>query len=208
MASQMEFFHVGFFPKRCVTRENWHSLQPENANYHFPAPAPIDQLCSVSSCIVKGLVGFDYPEISENSFNQYGGFNQLATALDLIRKQAPGEFELYAYGVPEVLYEEGQSHPEEIGCVEPDEIEVDSPAYDKLGYDVVELRYCSFMCSPLSCNGQAGENRELVNQYCLVENESDAIKLAIDFSINKPEPGPYVIVEVWKYVYPLDASIL
>lgn len=58
-----------------------------------------------------------------------------------------------AYGIPEVLYEDGQSQPNEIGCVEPDEL-----------------------------------------------GEDDAITLATKFSINRPEPGPYCLVEVWKHV--------
>jgi hypothetical protein len=196
----MNFFLIGFFPKQRVTRGNWHALHKKEADYYFPAPSPVEQLCSVSNCIVKALVGFDYPDISMNSFNQYGGFNQIETALVIMAKERTSEFDLYAYGISEVLYEDGQSQPNEIGCVEPDELEEDCLTFRKLGYDVVEMRYCSFGCSPLSCNGQAGMHKDILNPYCLVEHDADAIALATKFSIDKPEPGPYCIVEVWKYV--------
>ena len=196
----MDFFLIGFFPKSRVTRGNWHELHKDEPDYHFPAPLPVEHLCSVSNCMVKGLVGFDYPGISMDSFNQYGGFNKIETARGVMAKEHQAEFDLFAYGIPEVLYEDGLSQPNELGCVEPDELEEDSLAFQKLGYDVVEMRYCSFGCSPLSCNGQAGMYKDIINQYCLVEHETDAIALATEFSINKPEPGPYCIVEVWKYV--------
>jgi hypothetical protein len=202
----MNFYLIGYFPKRRVTRDTWESIQMGQSDYAFPAPDLVEQICSVSNCIVKGLVGFDYPDISMNSFNQYGGFNQLKAALEVMAKEHTDEFELYAYGISDVLYDDGQSQPLEIGCVEPDEIDDDSPAFQKLGYDVVEMRYCSFGCSPLSCNGQASMNQAVLNRYCLVEQQVDAIKLACDFSVTKPEPGPYCIVEVWKYVGRLDTN--
>ncbi len=198
----MNFYLIGYFPKRRVTRDTWQSVQSGQSDYAFPAPDLLEQLCSVSNCIVKGLDGFDYPEITLNSFNQYGGFNQLNAALEVMAKVQPDAFELFAYGISDVLYDDGQSQPLEIGCVEPDEINDDSQAFKKLGYDVVEMRYCSFGCSPLSCNGQAGMNLDVLNQYCLVELQDDAIKMASDFSVTKPEPGPYCIVEVWKYSGP------
>lgn len=196
----MNFFLIGFFPKQRATRSNWQSLHKEETDYYFPAPSTVEQLCSVSNCIVKALVGFDYPDISMSSFNQYGGFNLIQTALGVMAKQHAADFDLFAYRIPEVLYEDGQSQPNEIGCVEPEEVEEDSLTFQKLGYDVVEMRYCSFGCSPLSCNGQAGNYKDILNPYCLVEHEADSITLATKFSIDKPEPGPYCIVEVWKHV--------
>ena len=167
----MNFFLIGYFPKQRVTRGNWHALRKDDAIFSA-APSPVEQLCSVSNCIVKALVGFDYPDISMNSFNQYGGFNQIETALGLMSKEHTAEFDLYAYGIPEILYEDGQSQPNEIGCVEPNELDQDGLAFQKLGYDVVEMRYCSFGCSPLSCNGQAGIYNDILNQYCLVGRRS------------------------------------
>jgi hypothetical protein len=195
----MEYFLIGFFPKKRVTRSNWQTLH-EDVNRRFPAPVPVEQLCSVSNCIVKGIKVFDYQEISMASFNQYGGFNQIKTSLEISAKDGNSEFDIYAYALPEFIFQDGQLQPHEIGCVDPDEIPEDSQDFSKIGYDVVEINYCSFHCSPLTCNWQANRYEDMLNEYCLVENEADAITVAISFSIDKPEPGPYIIVEIWKYV--------
>jgi len=197
----MDFFLIGFFPKLRVTRANW-KLQDDRPN-DFPAGDYVVQLCSVSNCIVKGLRGFDYPQLTKDSFNQYGGFNHLETALAVIEQQkTEAEFDIFAYALPEQIYEDGQLQVAEIGCVEPDEIADDSTEFEKLGFDVVQMEYCSFGCSPLSCNGQAGLNLDLLNEFGLIKSELGAVKLATEFSISKPEPGPYIIVEVWRYVPP------
>ena len=202
----MDYFLVGFFPKKRVTRSNWKSLNERNTDDNFPCPQPVEQLCSVSDCIVDGIEVFDYQEISMASFNQYGGFNHLRTALEIMAKDGGSEFDLYGYALPECIFRDGQVDPEEIGCVEPDDLDEDCPDFVKLGYDVVEIQHCSFMCSPLTCNWKAGMNKSILNQYCLVEHEEDAIKLATDFSITKPEPGPYIIVEIWKYIGPNEVN--
>ena len=70
-------------------------------------------------------------------------------------------------------------------------------AFDCLGYDAVELTDGQCLgCSPLSCNGEAAQHP--VNRYCLVATEQEGIALARRFSISKPEPGPYSVVEVWR----------
>jgi hypothetical protein len=37
-----------------------------------------------------------------------------------------------------------------------------------------------------------------MNRYCLVSKERAALELACRFSIDKPEPGPYCVVDVWR----------
>jgi len=202
----MDYYLIGFFPKKRVTRSNWKSISDQNTDANFPAPYPVEQLCSVSNCIVDGLEVFEYQDISMNSFNQYGGFNQLNVAIDIIAKDGADAFDLYGFALPEFIFQDGLLQPEELGCVEPDDLGEDCPNLVKLGYDVVEIATCSFMCSPLTCNSEAWRNQNLVNQYCLIEHEADAIKLATEFSITKPEPGPYIIVEIWKYAGPKAAA--
>jgi hypothetical protein len=75
--------------------------------------------------------------------------------------------------------------------------------YNRLGYDVTECQIdqsYSFGCSPLSlgCNGLAVGMGSLVNRYCLVDDVGAAYDMAILFGVQQPEPGPYVIVEVWR----------
>ena len=185
----MEYFLVGFFPKHRWTRENF----PDS----FPAPKFVQQICSASNCIVKGPSCFDYPAISEVSFNQYGGFNRLEDAKSVIPSGHREEYDIFAYWIPEMIYEDGQTKPAEIGCVEPDEIPPENDDFEVIGFDVIEMAYCSIGHSPLTCNGQAGLYESMLNKYCLVQKEADAIKLAEKFSIEKPEPGNYTVVEVW-----------
>ena len=40
--------------------------------------------------------------------------------------------------------------------------------------------------------------KSAVNRYCFVATESEATDLARNFSVTKPEPGPYCVVEVWR----------
>lgn len=75
--------------------------------------------------------------------------------------------------------------------------------YEVLGFDVVEMepdapsgpsRLPPFGHAPLSCNYLA---RELpVNEYCLVDSEDEARRLAERFAEEQPEPGTYFVVRV------------
>jgi ankyrin repeat protein len=75
--------------------------------------------------------------------------------------------------------------------------------YTWLGYDVTECtieQSWGMGCSPLSpgCNSVAYEMGTIVNRYCLVDDLAAAYDLAILFGVQQPEPGPYIIVEVWR----------
>jgi hypothetical protein len=71
------------------------------------------------------------------------------------------------------------------------------PGYRSLGFDVAgKLDYgiWGFGCSPLSCNGLATEYP--VNAHCLLDDLDAAFAAAQRFSIEKPEPGKYIVAEV------------
>jgi hypothetical protein len=70
----------------------------------------MEQLCSVSNCIASGLDTFDYQEISIASFNHYGGFDPITTAFEVMEKNGSRDFDLYVYAVPELIFQDGQSH--------------------------------------------------------------------------------------------------
>jgi len=79
----------------------------------------------------------------------------------------------------------------------------DLSRFTRIGYDIKECTGNSFWglgCAPLSprCNGMAAGMGALINQWCLVDDLASAYDLAIMFGISKPEPGPYVSVEVWQ----------
>jgi hypothetical protein len=79
----------------------------------------------------------------------------------------------------------------------------DLTRFTRLGYDVTEYLngpHGWTGCSPLSpyCNGVYLEVSTLINRYCLVEDLAAAFDLAVEFGVRQPEPGPYLIVEVWR----------
>lgn len=85
--------------------------------------------------------------------------------------------------------------------------EPDRTLYSQLGYDITEcvLERGEQMgswsgCSPLAlgCNGLAPGMGSLVNRYCLANDMGTAYDMAIIFGARQPEPGPYLIVEVWR----------
>jgi hypothetical protein len=191
----VEYTLIGYFPKLRLNRESWSQPQGD-----FPAPSSINRIASVSYCLAKGPTSFDFPEISQASFNQYGGFNRLADARSAIDKSAiegHNEYDLYAYALPSLIYTDGIAVPLEIGCIEPEEFPDSGVSYVRVGFDVVEMEHCNLGHSPLTCNGQAGLVTDMLNEYCLIAREEDAISLAKRFSIEKPEPGSYTFIEVW-----------
>jgi hypothetical protein len=75
--------------------------------------------------------------------------------------------------------------------------EADLSAYDFLGYDPVEYTdVLNYGCSPLSCNGMEADFP--VNRYCLLDSLESAYQAATAFGIEQPEPGPYILFEIWR----------
>ncbi len=58
------------------------------------------------------------------------------------------------------------------------------------------LNHISFGCAPLSCNHEA--KNYPINRWCLLDNIEDARRAMHTFAAEKPEPGPYMIAEVWR----------
>jgi len=196
----MEFTLVGYFPKRKVTRSGWVSPYKEYPGATFPAPMPVEEICSASHCIAGR------PEILNNliRFNEYGGYESPEQAWAEVPNEHLKDYDLFALGIGPFLYRDGKEEPldfsemESSGISEQEISEV-TENFVLLGYDAVQLDYhTSLGCSPLSCNGQTiGVN---LNRYCLVDTENEGIELARRFSIDNPEPGPYCLVEVWREV--------
>lgn len=127
-------------------------------------------------------------------------------------------FYVYAYRVFPVLFDtsgvaqlltEAQLFK---GQTPPSEDAVNWEEYTFLGYDVVEMhsKYCDGLgCSPLSCNSRFQEYTEECNEYCLIKDKDVAYKLAVECGVEQPEPGPYVITQVWRKPYkPLHQSVM
>lgn len=182
---------VGYFPKRRVTRSKWVSPYPEYPNAEFPAPVPVEEICSVSTCIA----GTPNTLMSEVPFNEYGGYDTLASAWLAVAPDLRQQFDLYAYRLAPALFRDGQ---QEFLEVPENNLEPLPCTFACLGYDAVELThsYYCWGCSPLSCNDMA--EKVAVNRYCLVTTEQEGMDMARAFSVSKPEPGPYCLVEVWR----------
>jgi hypothetical protein len=107
-------------------------------------------------------------------------------------------YDFYAYKVFPCCFVDGRREafaPPSLNC-EP------LPAdYERLGYDAVNRTCCPhFECAPLCCNGMAQEIP--VNRFCLIDEPERALQVARDFSVRKPEPGTYFVLEVWRKVSP------
>jgi hypothetical protein len=123
--------------------------------------------------------------------NEWGFFDTWTDA----RRVAPSKFDgfaMFAYRLLPARFKHGRTSSLTIRDFPVDRL----PAgFVSLGFDVVSMdASSSFECSPLSCNGLAGE--VAVNRYCLVEDLGEAMALADRFSREEPEPGPYYVLEV------------
>lgn len=194
---RMTWILVGYFPKRRTRL--FPPWRPPYLNYPdagFPVSAPVEEICSISDCVAPGPVGWREQE----KHNFYEMYDNPALAWSVVSAEVRTDFELFAYRLHLVQFEEGREEPIE----ERWELAVEpmGDSFVRLGWDAVEGgNHCGFGCSPLSCNTRAGERGiPAVNRFCLVDTEQDAIELARGFSISKPEPGPYCVVEVWRDV--------
>ena len=180
---------IGYFPKRRASRSGWVSPFPDHPDAPFPAPPPVEEICSVSHCIAAGpTTGPD-----TQTTNPFGGYRSPDEAWHAVLVERP-RFCLYAYWLLPVLLRDGK---EERLAIDSLDVEPLPEGYDCLGYDAVELTHGQCLgCSPLSCNGQT--EAAVINRFCLVNSEPEGIELARLFSIEKPEPGPYAVIEVWR----------
>ena len=169
---------IGYFPKRTHKRPSW--LQAES----------VEEVCSVSECISESPDGW----IDHWLHNEMYVYDTPELAESVVPGSARGEFDMYAYRMFPVLFNEGQQQPFEFP---PLHVEPLPESFERLGFDIV-CRSCghSFECSPLSCNGMA--KNVAVNRHCLLANAAVAFQLAAEFEAGGCEPGPYCIIEVWR----------
>lgn len=179
--------------------------------YHPVSPdewGGAEEICSVSRCIAP------FPDCWDDEPFEPPPFNRaycLATADDArsrIFDWQRAESRIYALRVfPAVFARESRAplilSAEELYSELADlpnlPTEPDLSGFDRLGFDATVLgmqNQWGWSCSPLSCNFMFEHHP--VNQYCLIDELSDAVAAAQDFAKSEPEPGPYVIVEVFR----------
>ena len=185
---------IGYIAKRRATRTEWVSPWPDYPDASFPYPSPVEEICSVSNCIARGLGGRD----DSANGNAHGLYDDAGLAWGVVPVEVRTDFALFAYRLWLVQFENGQEEPIDVWWGPTVGRMADT--FVRLGWDaVVGGNGHSFGCSPLSCNSGADIVRcPELNRYCLVANERAAMALARGFSITKPEPGPYCVVEVWR----------
>jgi len=182
---------VGYLAKRRATRAGWVSPRPEYPAAAFPCSDPVEEICSVSNCIAEGTN-------DPASNDPLGLYADVGRAWAVVPAEAQADFAIYAYRLWPVQFEDGREEPIDLWW-EPT-VEPMADTFVRLGWDaVVGGNGHSFGCSPLSCNSGADIVRcPEINRYCLVADERAAMALVRSFSITKPEPGPYCVVEVWR----------
>lgn len=183
---------IGYFPRRIARHDT--GTAPGVAS-PFPLPN-VEEICSVSGCISKRPSRW-----TENlTPNPFWGFAGPASAWDAVFPEDRPGLELLAYRLYPVRFVDGRQEPLELPQLEAESL---PDGCIRLGWDAVEIagdvRHYHFGCSPLSCNFQAGQpGMTPVNRHCLAASEPVGFELARVFSISKPEPGPYCVVEVWR----------
>jgi hypothetical protein len=167
---------IGYFPKRVTPKPDW---------IHAPA---VLEICSVSGCIAAPPEGW----IGKWTHNDLWVYDTLPTAGAVLQAKERDEFVIYAYRLLPVVFREGSDEPFEASGVHPEPI---PDTFESLGFDVVSRSVgTNFECSPLSCCNMA---QELVaNRFCLLPDLETAIDVALRFSVEQPEPGPYFVLEV------------
>jgi len=172
---------AGYMYKRISARPEWLNCQN------------VTKIYSVSNCTSKDFTNY----IPYWKHNKYWFFND-PKDMDIIidEQKITDEFELLFYELYEKEFDEEEQVWQEIQGEESFGYDVKSPVYkDFLGYDIVSYSVgTSPECSPLSCNWLCREVD--VNEYCLLDNFEDAIKLTESLNEKKAEPGPYRIIAV------------
>jgi hypothetical protein len=110
----------------------------------------------------------------------------------------PGcSYDFYAYKVFPCCFVDGRREDYDLSGLNCEPLPAD---YERLGYDAVSGEgVANLACSPLFCNGRAGDIP--VNRFCLIDEPERALALAQVFSGshgNGCEPGNYFVLEVWR----------
>lgn len=167
---------IGYFPKHRTPRPEW-----------LPVPH-VEEICSVSGCIARQPADW----IDSWTHNDWSAYD----TPELARAVAEEGCDLYAWRILPTLFGREAEQPLTLTGVAPSALPTD---FERLGWDVVSrsgLGILGFECSPLSCNRMASQ--EAVNRYCLLDSEADAVAFARRCAVEQPEPGDYLVIEVWR----------
>lgn len=180
---------IGYIAKARKFESGWVSSWPTATGDGVSCSEAVEEVCSVSHCIARGI---------RNDSDPMGLYASRALAWEVVPSEHQAAQSLYAYYLWPVQFEEGEE--ESIYIWWEPECEPVSDSFECLGWDVVQGGNGSSLgCSPMSCNqGSLMVHCPDMNRYCLVSHFEAAVELARRFSIDQPEPGPYCVVAVWR----------
>ncbi len=169
---------IGYFPKQTAKRPD--CLKAAN----------VKEICSASDCISKSPDNW----IDFWKHNELWVYDSPEIAWSIVPEEKRAIFDLYAYRMFPCQFVEGKQEVFEIPGLQVASLPED---FKSLGWDSVSRSMNNkFECSPLSCNYLATEI--VTNEFCLLNNACLALQTAKDFSLSKPEPGPYFVLEVFR----------
>lgn len=170
---------AGYMPKRTMRGEEWMK------------DVPFLEVCSVSCHMSIEPEGW----IDLWIHNELWLFDTMALARSIVPPADLPSHDLYAFRMFPWMFREGERLALEFPEVEAEPMDA---AFEFLGHDAANKTFTPQLeCSPLSCNYMW--QQAVVNQWCLVNDLEPAVDLARRFSIEKPEPGDYYVVEVWRH---------
>lgn len=170
---------AGYMPKRTMRGEEWMK------------DVPFHEVCSVSNCMSKAPEGWLDPWLH----NELWFFDTAKLAQSVVPPEELPRHDLYAFKLFPVIFKDGTAKPPSLPEVK---VEPLGEMFEFLGHDALSSNENVIGgCSPLSCNYMW--QQAVVNQWCLVDDLEAAVDLARRFSIEKPEPGDYWVVEVWRH---------
>ncbi len=183
-----EFVLLGYFPKHIATREEFIAKG-------WALNEIVDEVCSVSGCLSDGPQ--DWINKWRHNFYFLYDSEEAAAEMTLGEQRC---FDILAYRVLRRRFDENDETPIDLSAPTVTSM---PESYRRIGFDVIESLQklecgASIGCSPLSCNGKAGETP--VNRYCLIDDFETALETARRFASGRDrvEPGPYYLFEVYR----------
>jgi len=115
--------------------------------------------------------------------------------------EASRPYSIFACFIHGIWFNESGAHDGFHECVS-ESLEGTPPGDDfkRVGYDAIEVEWYADVhavgCAPLLCNGCHEDHP--VNEECLLDTLEQALEAGKDFGATQPEPGDYIIIEIWR----------
>jgi hypothetical protein len=166
----------------------------------------VAEVCSASGCIAGRPPDWFADPFKPPSLNRAGCTNTAAAARERVPEPERPAYRIFAYRAIPAVFGKVGTIPEVVavealfaayGWLAELPPEQDLSGFDRLGFDVVQYADAlNWGCSPLSCNYLYPHHA--VNRYCLIDTVEGAVEAARSFAQKEPEPGPYIILEVFR----------